>query len=648
MRGNDTVMKQAVRFVVMLVMACILVAPALAREEIRSFTSDVILNADGSVDVTETIQVNAEGTEIRRGIYRDIPVVMLGSDGGKVRPGLEVTGVTRDGDQEMYRVERMGNFQRIWIGNPDYFLDYGVHSYIIRYTMTRMARQFADHDELYWNATGNYWVFPILSARATVRLPDGAVISDLAGYTGVVGSTEEAVSIKRTSDTSASFRASRALGAGEGMTIAVAFNKGVIAFPTGFAALMQQLSDLRETIIPVLAALLAVAYNALAWFRVGRDPDKGTIIPLFHAPTGFSPPLTHYIHKWGFGDMGWTALTSAIFDLGVRGLVTIDNTSGSLSIKTTGKQPEEPLSTSENIIFSYLQSKRTTVIDKSTGPTLQKKRAEFTSAIETENRTLWFKNNTGYSLLGYALAILLLGGMVFTEILDPIWLIGSIVVGIVLATLGRVASKGLQGRIVPGIVGAIWVAIVSFNVFGFILDSLTSLSINVASIAAVSIVVVTIIFTVLMRAPTLQGRKVMDQIDGLKLYLETAEKDRMNMTEAPPMTATRFERLLPYAIALGVEKPWSQHFDAELARHAVSDVSGSSYSPNWYHSGSGRSVGGSAASMTNAVSAAAAGMTAAMVAAQPVQASSSGFSSGGGGGGGSSGGGGGGGGGGGW
>jgi len=237
--------------------------------------------------------------------------------------------------------------------------------------------------------------------------------------------------------------------------------------------------------------------------------------------------------------------------------------------------------------------------------------------------------------------------MVFTEILDPLWLIGSIVVGIVLATLGGVVSKGFQGSLIPRIVGGIWVAIVGFNVFGFAIDSLTSVSINVASISAISIVVVTIVFAVLMRAPTLQGRKVMDQIDGLKLYLETAEKDRMNMTEAPPMTATRFERLLPYAIALGVEKPWSEHFEAELARHAVSDVSGSTYSPSWYHSGSGRSVGSSASNMTNAVSAAAASMTAAMVAAQPVQASSSGFSSGGGGGG-SSGGGGGGGGGGGW
>ena len=636
------------RPVIALLLGLFLVLPGTAREEVRSYDSNIVLAVDGSVTVTETITVNAEGDEIRRGIYRDIPVVMAGSDGGKVRPGFEVTGVTRDGDQEMYRVERMGNFQRIWIGNPDYFLDYGVHTYIIRYTMSRMARAFEDHDELYWNVTGNYWIFPILSARATVTLPNGAIISELAGYTGEVGSTEQAVAIKRTSNTTATFRASRALGAGEGMTIAVAFEKGIIAYPSGFAAFMQRISDLRETIIPVLAALLAVAYNALAWFRVGRDPEKGTIIPLFHAPKGFSPPLTHYIHKWGFGDMGWTALTAAIFDLGVKGLVTIDNSTGALSIKVTGKQPEEPLSSSEKIIFSYLESKRTTVIGKANGPELQKRRAEFTTAIETENRTLWFRNNTGYSVLGYALAIALLGGMVFTEILDPVWLIGSVVIGILLATVARFATKGFAGAsMLPRLIGGVWVAIIGFNVFGFAIDSLTSISINVASIAAISIVVVTIVFTVLMRAPTLQGRKVMDQIDGLKLYLDTAEKDRMNMTEAPPMTATRFERLLPYAIALGVEKPWSEHFEAELARHAVSDVSGSTYSPAWYHSGSGRSVGSSASNMTNAVSAAAASMTAAMVAAQPVQASSSGFSSGGGGGG-SSGGGGGGGGGGGW
>lgn len=639
-------MPAIVRSIIALLIGLFLVLPVVAREEIRSFTSDVVLHTDGSVSVAETLVVNAEGNEIRRGIYRDIPVVMLGSDGGKVRPDLEVTGVTRDGDQEMFRVERMGNFQRIWIGNPDSFLDYGTHRYTIRYTMTRMAREFADHDELYWNATGNYWIFPILEARANVTLPDGAIISNLAGYTGAVGSTEQAVSTKHSSDTTASFRASRALGAGEGMTIAVAFNKGAIAFPTGFAAFQQRLGDLREVILPMLAVLLAIAYNALAWFRVGRDPAKGTIIPLFHPPKGFSPPLVHYVHKWGFANSGWVALTSAIFDLGVKGLVLIDNATGSLKISRTGKQPDEPLSAGEKVIFDYLNARQVTRIDKASGPELQQKRAAFTRAIENENRSLWFRNNTGYAVLGFILALALLGGMVVMDILSIEWLIGAAVIGIfggiILGALGSM-RQGL--RFLPFFI-VFWLSLFGINAIGALIDGFSSFQINIAAISAVSIVVVTIVFAVLMRAPTLQGRKVMDQIDGLKLYIETAEKERLNMADAPPMTVSRFERILPYAIALGVEKPWSSHFEAELARHAVADAS-DTYQPGWYHGGgSPGSAARSASSMTNAVSAAAASMTAAMVAAQPVQSSSSGFS--GGGGGGSSGGGGGGGGGGGW
>ncbi|MCS6762168.1 MAG: hypothetical protein MO846_09445 [Candidatus Devosia symbiotica] len=57
--------------------------------------------------------------------------------------------------------------------------------------------------------------------------------------------------------------------------------------------------DLRDSIIPVLAALLAAPYNALAWFRVGRDSEKGVIFPRFHAPERFLLALVHYIPKRG-------------------------------------------------------------------------------------------------------------------------------------------------------------------------------------------------------------------------------------------------------------------------------------------------------------------------------------------------------------
>ncbi|HLS55539.1 MAG TPA: hypothetical protein VK052_05660, partial [Zeimonas sp.] len=147
------------------------------------------------------------------------------------------------------------------------------------------------------------------------------------------------------------------------------------------------------------------------------------------------------------------------------------------------------------------------------------------------------------------------------------------------------------------------------------------------------------LFYYLLRAPTAAGRPVMDRIEGLELYLRTAESARLNMAGAPEITTERFERLLPYAIALEAEKPWSEAFEAAFARaHPGEDVQ-QAYRPAW-RGGARWSGDGFGSSVTGAVAAAQASFSSATPAPS---SSSSGF-----GGGGGSGGGGGGGGGGGW
>ncbi|MCP5093248.1 MAG: DUF2207 domain-containing protein, partial [Gammaproteobacteria bacterium] len=148
------------------------------------------------------------------------------------------------------------------------------------------------------------------------------------------------------------------------------------------------------------------------------------------------------------------------------------------------------------------------------------------------------------------------------------------------------------------------------------------------------------LFFFLMGAPTQLGREKMDVIAGLKTYLVLAEKDRMNMAGAPQMSPEHYETLLPYAVALGVEKPWSDAFQAWLLTAAAAGIAAAHYSPGWYH---GRlntnNIGDTFGEMANNIESS---FTAALPAPT---SSSSGFSSSGGG---SSGGGGGGGGGGGW
>jgi uncharacterized membrane protein YgcG len=645
LRGNDPV-AWAKRIVILLFVALVaaFALPAAAAETINSFTTNVSLRADGSVDVVEIIEVNAEGYEIRRGIFRDIPTFMVNEDGSRLRSSLDVHQVLRDGREEPFAVESIGaGFVRIRIGDSDVMLSYGKHRYTIHYTMTRMGRLFADHDELYWNATGNYWDFPILSSVTNIALPAGAVIQNLAGYTGATGSTEQAVTINRTSANTATIRTNRALARGEGVTVAAAFQKGILAEPNDTQRALWWLSDHRDLILPLLAVAIVLLYNFFAWSAVGRDPAKGTIIPLFYPPKGFSPALVHFVHRMGWENSGWTAFTASIFDLGVKGLVQIDNAKKTLKVTVTGKEPAEPLPPGEQLIFDYLKSKGTVVVNTTNGPTLNAKRGEFVSALETENRDTYFRNNFGYVVVGALLAVALIGAMVAFDLLPVLFLIIAFVGGVFLGLFAGILRSFWTGNLMSKFMFAIWGIILVFNFGAGSFSFLSEIRLNTAAVAAASIVAIGVLFAVLMRAPTVQGRKVMDQIDGFKMYLETAEERRLNFEGAPPMSVSRFEAILPYAIALKVEKLWSEHFEAELKRNAVEGVSDGTYQPGFYR---GTDWSSSRGGFSNTVAAATSGMAAAMIAAQPVSSSSSGFS--GGGGGGSSGGGGGGGGGGGW
>jgi uncharacterized membrane protein len=127
----------------------------------------------------------------------------------------------------------------------------------------------------------------------------------------------------------------------------------------------------------------------------------------------------------------------------------------------------------------------------------------------------------------------------------------------------------------------------------------------------------------------------MDQLAGFRLYLETAESDRLNLG-APEITADRFEALLPYAVALDVEKPWSDAFAAAIRRAHPDDPDPmSSYQPRW------SSGGWSGSNFSSAVSSSVASMSEAFASAEPASSGSSGFGGGGSGGGGGGGGGGG-------
>ena len=152
-------------------LACLLLAGlAQADERILSYHSDIQINADRSMIVTETIRVRAEGKKIRHGIYRDFPTRYSDRHGNDYHVGFRVLSVQRDGRPESYHQKDLANGVRTYLGKSNYSLPQGEYTYIISYRTTHQLGFFSDFDELYWNVTGNGWDFAIDNASALVRL----------------------------------------------------------------------------------------------------------------------------------------------------------------------------------------------------------------------------------------------------------------------------------------------------------------------------------------------------------------------------------------------------------------------------------------------------------------------------------------------
>ena len=130
-------MKPITRLFLLIALALLPALPAAARETITSFISDVTVNTDGSLDVHETITVNSEAIEIRRGILRDIPTIYKNKSGTQMKVGLEVLEVQRDGRDEPFEVESISNGKRIKIGQADVYLKPTQHIYKITYHTAR-------------------------------------------------------------------------------------------------------------------------------------------------------------------------------------------------------------------------------------------------------------------------------------------------------------------------------------------------------------------------------------------------------------------------------------------------------------------------------------------------------------------------------
>lgn len=617
-------MRQLLVFILLVVFS----GSVAAEEFIKRFHSDIKIQPSGDVYVTETITVNVEHQNIKRGIYRDFPTIYKTALLTKSTVDFEVVSIKRNGATEPHHIKQLSNGVRIYIGNRSRMVERGEQVYQITYRTNRQIAFMDAYDRFYWNVTGNDWQFGIGQVTAQVHLPDGISMSmvESEAWTGFAGETNADYRSEIGADV-ITVVSTQALKPYQGMTISLQIPKGFIINDSSW--LMNFLSDNLMWVLMMVALLSLLMFYSLAWHEHGRDPEAGVIMPLFYPPKDLSPAAMRFIMK---EQSNHKNLTAALINMAVKGYVKLKKTGRGYQIV---KQPvdgtqAETLSSGEKIIMRKLLSSRNKLtIDDKYNSKINKTNKAIKKQLKQEYQAKCFKDNAMLGYFGIMISTLVLVFyLIHMNLFSVDSLGGFVVLSSVLAYAIYSIYRAFHGHFDVG-------NLIFIGYFGFMAFSAMSRDLPFeVLILAGFLILINGIFIYLLKAPTPFGRQLMDKIEGFKLYLSTAEQHRLDIMHPPEVTPELFEKYLPYAMALDVENQWSNKFAAYLKASNM-DTKAHGYSPDWYSGGRFNLSSGS-----NNFSTLSSGMASTVSAASipPSSSSSSsgsgGFSGGGGGGGG--------------
>ncbi len=296
-------------------------------EHISSFQVEITASKDGLMEVRERITYNFEET-LRHGIYREIPLIAKVGDLYRMI-GITVEDVSRDNKSEPYTVENSADQIRIKIGAKNRTLT-GEHIYEILYRVENgIGSNYEDHDEIYWNVTGNNWNVPISTVSALLKTDFIVVMGKTICFTGLSGSTESDCRIEKTKD-GVLITTNKALLVNEGLTFVSSFP--VNTFPQSILQKNKPMAtDLRNFLlvfIPILVVLnFILAPYLIYWYFKNRNKKRfGKPVVNFDLPKdgkgGRIPPAeagTIDIAKLDIND-----ITATIFDLAIRKYIIIE------------------------------------------------------------------------------------------------------------------------------------------------------------------------------------------------------------------------------------------------------------------------------------------------------------------------------------
>ncbi|MDO8444153.1 MAG: DUF2207 domain-containing protein [bacterium] len=497
---------------------------------IKDFQSDIVVNKDSSLDITEKITADCGNLPDKHGIFRILPLFYQKTSSEKVKIPIKLVSIT-DFNGADYNYSQSRDSQTVtWkIGDANKTVSGNNNYKIVYHVDNTMRLGDANFDEFYWNLNGNFWDIETDHFQATIHFPVEPLDKNINLYSGAFGDKDaDLAKYSWTDSKNLSVESTQPLKIGEGITTSVTFTKNY------FVPYTPSFSEKYGSLFWLIIPFLVFYFCYKLWRKYGRDPklNKAEMVQ-YEPPKDLGPIECGLILSNLRFDTKF--ISAGIIDLAVKKVLKIEEI------------PKKGLLSKKDFRLTFLQSD----FDK------------ISSLTPTENALA--KALSGF-VKGDSLLLNSLKNKFYSS-LPEIEKTGKDL----LFSKKYFGKKGFTYRIFLFILAVIIIPI-TIGILSVVAS--TGGNAILATDSLFATVIILIIFAILMPSRTVAGEEVAWEIKGFKLFMTVAEKYRAPFHEKEGL----FEKYLPYAMIFGVTEMW-----VENMKKIYGEDYFNSYHPLWYY-----------------------------------------------------------------
>ncbi|MCA9425818.1 MAG: DUF2207 domain-containing protein, partial [Candidatus Omnitrophica bacterium] len=546
---------------------------AYPMEGIRSFTAVYSIDSMGIVTATDSIVVHAEGIKIRHGIFRDIETTHHNPWGVKRNEEFRLISVRRDGHAEKHWTEEFPRGVRLYIGDEDRLLPRGDHDYQMVYQIKGAIRETVDGQECLIDVTGRNWDFPIDSVLVQVK-PPGNIRRDQVEMTGLLHSNwwlSHYHDVHGARSENGAFRIEW-IGLDPGVGFSIKLRFPMETFP--LEPRNDRLNDFMTTNKGLVAGLSGVValflYYAISWWWVGRDPVVESARPSRRPPDGISPAMARFLSNLHYDHR---CLHAAISSMATKGFLKIRPYGDTFKFEKTGID-KGVLSKDEKIVADNLfGSKSETIATQKHFNRFSKASTWLKEYLEEETYQFFITENRKYLEAGWILSLAVSTMVLFMEyqgrdfFASFLLSIGLFILARFIFSKGRMAwlrkAFGPDRRRGLSMIASIAETVVVPLFLGSLLLLVTAPVGLWFTLLVFGLFILNPIFGILLRQPTLEGKRLLNEIHSFKSFLrEEARRTEGRRDRSPEEGDTLF----PYAVAFGFSSDWLRAFQHQISK----------------------------------------------------------------------------------